>query len=260
MENLNKYIPKEYLALKINYLRKLLDELPDVKLHNLKSEGPQCKRIIVGSHKYRVNTSEGQQYYKILLTRNEAARQLSIYEAIWYSHYKDEPLPECKPHKIKRTVYAEYDKAVVMDKAFFDSLIHDDNRKYPKNPYNFFNGTYYRSAAEKEIAIFYTELGIPFKYEPSIKLVGIAKPINPDFVLYFKELDTCKFHEHFGIKESADYMTTTKIKYGNYAAAGLIPDLDILFTYDTEDMPFDIRYLPAKLNSAVYGTAIIHKQ
>ena len=145
-----------------------------------------------------------------------------------------------------------------MNRTFFDSLKNDDNTKYPKNPYNYFNGIYYRSSVERDIAIFYTELGIPFKYEPSVMIAGLSKPINPDFVLYIEELDNCKFHEHFGMKDSSDYLSITKVKFGNYANAGLVPDLDVLYTFDTDELPFDIRYLSAKLNSAVYGTSIIH--
>ena len=53
------------------------------------------------------------------------------------------------------------------------------------------------------------------------------------------------------MKDSSDYLRMTKVKYGNYTNAGLIPELDILFTHDVEDMPFDIRYLYAKLNTAI---------
>ena len=74
--------------------------------------------------------------------------------------------------------------------------------------------------------------------------------------LYIKELDSCKFHEHLGMKEYADYLRDTKIKYTNYLGAGLIPDMDIIFTQDKDEAPFDIRYLAAKLNSAVYGSII----
>lgn len=58
------------------------------------------------------------------------------------------------------------------------------------------------------------------------------------------------------MKDSSDYLRITKLKYGNYTNAGLIPELDILFTHDVEDMPFDIRYLSAKLNTAIYGTIL----
>lgn len=99
-------------------------------------------------------------------------------------------------------------------------------------------------------------MGIPFKYEPSVYISGLIKPINPDFALYIKELDSCKFHEHLGMKEFADYQRDAKVKYSNYIGAGLVPELDIIYTHDMEDVPFDIRYLSVKLNSAVYGSII----
>ena len=146
-----------------------------------------------------------------------------------------------------------------MNKAFFDSLKEDTNTKHAKSHNYFFNGIYYRSAAEREIAVFYTEMGIPFKYEPEITLIGLPYTINPDFVLYIKELDACKFHEHLGMKNSADYIRDTKIKYSNYTGAGLIPDLDIIFTHDTDEVPFDIRFLLVKLNASIYGSVLCGK-
>ena len=31
---------------------------------------------------------------------------------------------------------------------------------------------------------------------------------------------------------------------------------DVFFTYNTEDQPFDLRYVPAKLNGVIYGDLI----
>ena len=259
MEFLNKYIPKEYLALKINYCRQQINLLPVATVFERERNGIKRKKVAVGGHLYNIDSRKGFEYYQLWLQRDELERQLQIYEAIWDSHYKDPTFPECEPHRIIRTLNIDNKNRPVMNRAYFDSLINDDNKKHPKNPYNFFNGIYYRSAAEKDIAIFYTELGIPFKYEPSVMLAGLAKPVNPDFVLYIKELDNCKFHEHFGMKESSDYLLTTKVKFSNFANAGLVPGLDVIYTFDTDELPFDIRYLSTQLNSAVYGTAIIHK-
>ena len=253
MDITNKYIPREYLALKINYCKKQLAELPEVKVYGLD------KRIVVGNHRYMQNSKGGQKYNDILLLRNDLERKLQLYEAFWDFSFKGSPQSVCVPNKVIRLLAVDYGKQVIMDKAFFDSLSNDDNTKHPKYSNYFFNGIYYRSAAERDIAILYTELGIPFKYEPSVSLAGLPKPINPDFVLYIEELDTCKFHEHMGMKDSSDYLRVTKIKYGNYTNAGLIPDLDILFTHDTEEMPFDIRYLIAKLNSCIYGSSLYGK-
>ena len=255
MDISNKYIPREYLALKINYCKKQLAELPVVVLHEHNVDGVLVKRVSTGGHRHNLDSVKGKRLYDEWLKRDELVRELHIYEAIWDCYFKGLPPSYC-PHTIKRTLAVDYNKRIVMDKAFFASLNNDANTKHPKNSNYWFNGINFRSAAEREIAIFYTELGIPFKYEPEITLVGLPYIINPDFVLYIKELDTCKFHEHLGMKHSADYIRDTKTKYSNYTGAGLIPDIDILFTHDTDNMPFDIRYLSAKLNSAIYGTLI----
>ena len=256
MEIIDKYIPREYLALKINYCRQRLEELPKFSMQEHNVKGVSRKIICVDSHRYLIDSLSGERSLNLLQEREEIEAQLNIYETIWKINFKGDPLPECKPCKIKRYMSIGPDQQVLLNKNYFDSLKNDDNTKYPKYKSNLYKGIYYRSAIEKDIAIYYTEAGIPFKYEPSITLLGLDKPINADFALYIKELDSCKFHEHFGMKEYADYQKNTKIKYSNYMGAGLIPELDIIFTHDREDAPFDIRYLSAKLNSAIYGSII----
>lgn len=254
-----KYIPREYLALRINYCKKQLNELPVVKMHSRTAGGIRKQQVVIDDHKYLIESPLGQKYYKIKLLRDAIESDLRIYEEIWFREYVGLPPEGFEPQKIIRTIYTDGNNKTVLDKAFFDSLENDANKKYAKFKSNFYNGTYYRSAAERDIAIFYTEAGIPFKYEPEIRIVGLPKPINPDFVIYIKELDNCKFHEHLGMKDYADYIRDTKIKYCNYTNAGLIPGQDILFTYDTDEVPFDIRCLSVKLNSAIYGTMICHE-
>lgn len=231
-----------------------------VKVHNHKVGSVETKRFIVGDHRYEANSPMGQRLNNLLASRFDIESKLQVYDALWNSCFKGAPPPALMPHKIVRTLSVDYGTQVVLDRNYFNSLANDSNTKHPKNTRYFFDGIYYRSASERDIAILYTEFGIPFKYEPSVYLAGLPNPINPDFVLYIEELDTCKFHEHYGMKDSSDYLRVTKIKYGNYTNAGLIPELDILFTHDTEEMPFDIRYLVAKLNSSVYGSLICGKQ
>ena len=259
MDYTSKYIPREYLALKINYCKEQINNLPEVRLQKRTIHGTQKQVVIVGTHKYIVGAPEGDKYYKIKLERDQLENELKIYEIIWNSSYRGAPPSICKPQQIIRSFYGANGEQIVMNKAFFDSLKNDSNTKYKKYKNNFFNGIYYRSAAERDIAIFYTEMGIPFKYEPEIMLPGLNRPINPDFVIYIKELDNCKFHEHLGMKDSADYLRDVKIKYGNYSSVGLIPDQDILFTHEIDEVPFDIRYLAVKLNSAIFGTIICHE-
>lgn len=260
MELIDKHIPRELLALRINYCRQLLEVLPEIKVYKYVKDDDQVTKLVVGKHRYDPNLDTGKRYYELWKKRDLVQRKLRLYEAIWDANFKGEPLPECVPHRVKRVLCIDATTRVVMNKAYFDSLKNDANTGHPK-PKNFpFNGIYYRSAAEREIAMFYTELGIPFKYEPEVTIKGLPEPIYPDFVIYIEELDNCKIHEHFGIKDSSNYLRNTAIKYRNYTEAGLVPELDVLFTHDTNDLPFDIRYLSSKLNNAVYGTMISTKQ
>ncbi|WP_034450451.1 hypothetical protein [Butyrivibrio sp. AE2032] len=255
MKYLNRYIPKEYLALKINYCRKQLEQLPKVKVHERRLNGSLKSRIIVDNHRYCPDTQTGKDFYEKMLLRNELERELDVYEAMWRYKYAD-PVPELIPENIVRTLYIDANTPVVMNSQYFDSLKNDANTGYSKPEYYQFNGTYYRSAAERSIAIFYTEMDIPFKYEPEVMLKGLRKPVYPDFVPYFKEIDSCKIHEHFGIMNSSDYIRDSKIKFGNLTNAGLLQDLDFMFTYSADDTLLDTRYLLSKLNSLIFGSML----
>ena len=256
MDVINKNISQEYLALKINYLRKQLKELPDAKLRIHMIRGIPSERIVVGNSRFNAESENGRKLIEAARQRDYCARQLEILEAVWHSRYKDEVFDHCLPHKVKRILYTGAAEPVVMDKAYFDSLRNDANTRDIKPEYYPYNGIYYRSAVERDIAIYYTDMGIEFKYEPEVYIKGLPRPIYTDFVIYIPELDCCKFHEHFGIRQSSTYLRVTGIKYNNYTNAGLIPEIDVLFTHDTEDMPFDIRAFASKLNTSIYLTAV----
>lgn len=253
MDITNKYIPREYLALKINYCRWVLRHLPKVKIQERMLNGSLKKRIVTGRHRYSMETQIGQDLYAKMSIRDCAERELAVYEATWDLYFKG-PVPEFEPVKIARTLYTGSNTPVIMNKAYFDSLKNDANKNYPKPACYFFNGTYYRSEAERNIAVFYTNLDIPFKYEPEVMLAGLRRPVYPDFVPYFKEIDSCKFHEHFGIMGSSDYIRDTKIKFGNFTNAGLLQDLDFFFTYCSSDAILDARFLHAKINAMLFGS------
>ena len=258
MKYFDTYIPQEYLALKINYCRRQLELLPPVSVHEQKSRGKTITRFVVGNHRYNLNSPAGDKYYKIMLLRSELEEKLQIYEAIWKHNFL-KPVPEYDLPKITRTLNTGYDK-IVLNRDFFNSLKEDANNKYSKSNAYAFNGINYRSAAEREIAIFYTEAGIPFKYEPEVWFNGMNKPAFPDFVLLIPELDTCKFHEHCGLMNYNNYVRDVTLKCGTYSGSGLLLDQDVFFTYSNDDLTLDIRYLAAKLNSVVFGTMLNFNQ
>ena len=218
-------------------------------------DGSLKKRIIAADHRYSFNTKTGRDIYEKGLLREKYEKELRIYEALWNCRFS-EPVPGFEPVNQARTLYVSNNTPVIMNRSYFDSLKNDANDTYPKPVFYPYNGTYYRSAAERSIAVFYTEMGIPFKYEPEVMLSGLRKPVYPDFVPYFKEIDSCKFHEHFGMMNASDYVRESKIKFNNFTNAGLLQDIDFLFTYNTEDTAYDIRFLSAKINTLILGSMV----
>lgn len=255
MEYLDKYIPKELLALKINYCRKRLRELPKFSVCNHRIHGNQTRIIRADSHKIILNSPKGQELYKTMVEREDLECRLKVYEAIWDRYYRT-PVPVFEPPKIVRTIRGANNERIIMNKEFFDSLKNDANTMYPKPMLYPFNGIQYRSDVERQIAIGYTEMEVPFKYEPELWLEGMTRPVFPDFLLYIPELETCKIHEHYGLMNFAKYVRDAKLKCSTYIDAGLLMDQDVFFTYNTEDQPFDLRYISAKLNGVIYGNLI----
>lgn len=250
------YIPREYLALKINYCKQQLAALPEVVRTKRRIRGIKKDVYVYQNHAYLPDSKTGLLLQQSFQKRAEINSQLSRHVGVWKSVFVCIPPLDLEPRKIRRRYIDSIGEPVILDRKFFDSLKHDSNPYYPEHKTVYYNGTYYRSAAEANIARFYTENGIPFKYEPEIWLYGMKTPIYTDFVIYIEELDLCKFHEHFGLKNSADYSRKTSTTYNNYSGAGLLPELDVFYTYDVDDVPFDIRSLSTKLNSAVFDSLL----
>ena len=257
MAILEPYVPREYLALQINYCKQQLAMLPEVSMTFHMVRGERKMILKYNNHKSEATTQKGQELLQIYEQREELSRKLSRLEGLWNSEFRGLPPSYISPRKIQRKLYISSSEFVIIDSKFFNSLKNDADPNYREGKTHFYNGIYYRSAAEVDIARYYTENDIPFKYEPEIWLKGLNRPIHTDFVTLIRELDLCKFHEHFGMKNAADYNRITGIKYNNYSGAGLLPGLDTYFTYDVPDIPFDLRCVPAKLNTAVYGSLFI---
>lgn len=257
MQILEPYIPKEYLALKINFLKQQLAALPETKKTKRLIHNKYHDVFILNSRLIYSESNTGKELQNCHQQREQILCELSKLEGIWNCYFKGPPPEDIEPRKITRRLFTSTNETVMLDGKFFGSLKNDADMNYRESKTFFYNDTYYRSAAEVDIARFYTEQGIPFKYEPEIWLKGLKYPVYTDFVILIRELDLCKFNEHFGMKNSADYNRITATKYNNYSGGGLLPELDVFYTYDTDDTPFDTRTLMTKLNSVVYDSLFV---
>ena len=118
MELLINHIPQEHLALKINYCRRLLDQLPKVKIHEHMVDRTLRKRLIVGKQRYSPDSQVGIDLYAKMELREDIERELAVYEAMWNLYFR-ESIPEIEPMKIVRTLYTGSNTPVIMNKDYF---------------------------------------------------------------------------------------------------------------------------------------------
>ena len=91
---INNKIHKEYLALKINYCRRQLGELPEIRLQKHSVNGKTVFRIVTADHRYILDTPKGQEYYSQWVKRDQLERELQLYETAWHCNYPCDPSPE----------------------------------------------------------------------------------------------------------------------------------------------------------------------
>ncbi len=102
-----------------------------------------------------------------------------------------------------------------------------------------------RSKSEKISADKYLHLSIPYRYEYPIQLLDGRRKITfrPDFTLLNKR--TCKvyYHQHLGMLDDPEYLSSNLWKLKIFENNGIMLGEQLFFTYETRDMPFDDRQL-----------------
>lgn len=126
------------------------------------------------------------------------------------------------------------------------------NEPYPTNTYQLPADTYespsgviLRSKSEQSIATALENYGIPYRYEPAVKLdVSWMKGVNglasgrykyyyPDFVIMGASGEFFLW-EHLGRVDSEDYRAHTMEKVSAYRQCGLVDDAHMILTYEKD--------------------------
>ena len=97
-----------------------------------------------------------------------------------------------------------------------------------------------RSKSEAIIADMLFEMGVPYHYECPLKLKdGMIK--YPDFTLFKKKTGEVIYLEHFGYMDDEIYRKDCMKKMDTYRENGIYPGKNLLFTYETDENPLDIK-------------------
>ena len=113
-------------------------------------------------------------------------------------------------------------------------------------------GEMVRSKSEKIIADLFDKYGIPYSYEPQLKMKS-GHYLYPDFALLNVKKRETVYWEHFGLITDPDYAIKALNKINEYEENGLIIGKDILFTMESPSAPLDIKQVEEKIQRIIQG-------
>lgn len=109
----------------------------------------------------------------------------------------------------------------------------------PRNPDNLIHktdtGIYVRSKSEAMIVHFLYINKIPFRYECKLVLGKIV--LYPDFTIRHPVTGEIFYWEHFGLMDDPSYCKKTSAKIQTYSMHGIIPSINLITTYETQNHP-----------------------
>lgn len=154
----------------------------------------------------------------------------------------------CSPEDIYNNLIPERKKLVIPYISTNDLIAKEWQSKiFKPNPYkpehkihDTKRGEKVRSKSEAFIADTLYEFGIPYRYEYPVKMFN-GEIKYPDFTILKVKTREIIYFEHFGKMGDEGYRIDTMEKMDLYRASGIYPGKNLIFTYETEDNPLDIK-------------------
>ena len=124
-----------------------------------------------------------------------------------------------------------------------------DDNPYPKETsYRTDRGENVRSKSEKIIADILYKYGIPYVYEPKLKLNN-GKYLFPDFALLDLKARKTIYWEHFGLASDGEYASKAMTKLGLYENEGIFVGRDLFFSVESSETPLNIKVIERKVRA-----------
>lgn len=116
------------------------------------------------------------------------------------------------------------------------------NEAYTKNPHHpeqlcikTFSGNIVRSKSEAFIDMVLFQNHIPFRYECALQLGKLT--LYPDFTIRHPTTGSIYYWEHFGLMDDTSYRKKTIHKLNTYIQNEIIPSINLITTYETQEHP-----------------------
>lgn len=138
----------------------------------------------------------------------------------------------------------------------WNSEVYEKTKMHPENlRYDTEQGDIVRSKSEVIIAdiLYRNRKDILYKYERPLQVVenGRDKTIYPDFTILNKHTGKIMYWEHAGRMDDSYYSNEFVRKMNTYIANDLLPGRDVIVTYETQNVPLDIKTVKHLLKQVV---------
>ncbi|MCR4897506.1 MAG: hypothetical protein K5891_12110 [Lachnospiraceae bacterium] len=103
-----------------------------------------------------------------------------------------------------------------------------------------------RSKSEKILADLFLKYGIPYTYEPQLRIKN-GTYFYPDFALLNVRRRKTFYWEHFGLISDGNYASKALQKLQTYEADGLVAGENLILSMECESMPLDVGLVVEKV-------------
>jgi len=136
-----------------------------------------------------------------------------------------------------------YDAAGAINVATWMQSPYEHYQEYPEGlMHKTVPGYMVRSRAEMNIANIYHHRRIPVRYEEVLRFKD-GQSEAPDFTVLVVSENRIKWHEHCGLMGKEKYAIDFDRKMSSYINHGLIPMVDVIYTFDGIDGSFNSSYI-----------------
>ena len=234
----------ERLEKEIQHLELKMEGLPEENLI-LAKNGTSFKWYCTdGKHKVYIPSSEHKKLEKIAYKKYYSLRLKNLLrekKAIeFYLKHHDENAYQQEQELLENKEFQKLISRYFLPKE--QRLVEWMKEPYLKNEFKSemlvhrtSAGIRVRSKSEAFIVTTLCKYQIPFRYECALEIGG--KIIYPDFTIIHPVTGEVFYWEHFGRMDEDDYKQDAIIKINNYLANGIIPNINLITTFETKTSP-----------------------
>lgn len=251
---------KQNLILEKHKLQKQLSKMPEGRLifsRSIVRNKPYYKWYVSTSSGRRYIPKKDRQFARELAKKKLRTKRLSDVEAelnaidsYLKKHREGSELEAFLESPPFFCLLADTEK--VPDSDLSKELERWANEEYETNPFYperrnipAVNGLMVRSKTEAFIVMLLVSNKIPFRYECKIELDG--EILYPDFLIRHPVTGEYYYWEHFGLLEDQVYRSHYFKKMRLYMNNGILPDSNLILTYESLSHPFNLHIAEDKI-------------